>query len=177
MLLNLLRTSWHICVLRKGPQDLPYSFIFFWFALLINAGIAWGQFSLQQEVGLALTETMGLVAVSLLYVYALLYWMNGLDRYIQTISAMMMAGAMVILMVWPLVHVFLYVMQNHDQGSFVFLWANLSVLVLVIVANIWTLLISAHIFRHSLNQNFFIGLLVALGLIALHVLVYNLLHY
>jgi len=177
MVLNLLRTSWAICVLRKGPQDMPYSFIFFWLALLINAFIGWGQLSLQQEGGLALTETVGLVAVSLLYVYALLRFSGGMERYIQTISAMMIAGAMVVLLIWPIVHVFLYVMKNNEQGSFVFLWANLSVLILVVFANIWTLLISAHIFRHSLNQNFFVGLLVAIGLIAMHILVYNFLHY
>lgn len=172
---QLIHLFWQVCLLRKGPQDVPSSLFLLVVAITMNGLVAWGQLSMQEPALQALTETLALLGVSLAFVFLVLQ-IRGLQvRYVQTTTAWLFSTTIVILLVWPIVHLIMQIMEQYEQTSFPFLWANLSVLILVIFANIWSLLISAHILRHAVNASFWVGLMLALGMIALHILAFNVL--
>lgn len=150
---QLLRSFWEICLFQKAPQDLPYSRGLFVLLVLLgfvvdnlNLNIALPKVMVTSVLGVVSLHT-GLLLGSL---SALLVVMGYRARIIQTLTALLGTGVIISLLAMP---VLLIVGRSANEPGYFGL--------ILLLLNIWSLLITAHILRHALS----IGLLLA-GLLA-----------
>jgi hypothetical protein len=150
-----------LCLLRRAPQDLPASvtllkvLILVYLAVGVLVGAATGQ-------GLweALVQTLVDTALLLGLLYAGLRWLGRLPRFVQSASALLGSGALLNLLVLaPLA------MASGGDDSEVTGVAALLFLALLA----WSLVVTGHILRHTLDLPLVQGALIAIG--------YNLLAY
>ena len=162
---SLLRLFWEVCLLRKGPQDMPFSRELL--ALLIGAGLV------VDVVRLSLADTgMDLAGVLIFALAALglnLAFLAGLPvllgyraRIVQTLIAWF--GAMLLIGLVDLPLVLLLRISPELGAGVVFLFQLLV---------IWSLLVTMHILRHTLSINPVLAGVLTLGYFLLSVLLYN----
>ncbi len=162
---SLLRLFWEVCLLRKGPQDMPFSRELL--ALLIGAGLV------VDVVRLSFADTgMDLAGVLIFALAALglnLAFLAGLPallgyraRVVQTLIAWFGAMLLIGLVDLPLV---LLLRVSPELGAGVAFLFQLLV--------IWSLLVTMHILRHTLSINPVLAGVLTLGYFLLSVLLYN----
>ena len=147
----LLRLFIDICLLRAGPQDLPAA------PFLVGLTLAGYAFSglavlLPAEGG---ARAVGMVALDslllLAFVAALLRWRGHPARFRQTASALLGSGALLGLLLLPII-----ALSQAGEG----LAQLASPLWLVLFA--WSLTVTGHVLRHALQLPFPAGVLLAL---------------
>jgi len=152
-LLNLLVD---IALLRAGPQALPAS----QFLLLLTAllGLVTGTVVIVGAMGgpvqalLAQLLDLGLL-LGLLYMATTLSGRSG--RFLQAATALLGTGVLINLITMPLQ---LLIGDDPNQSSF----GGLAVLLYLLLIP-WTLLILAHVLRHTFEMRLGGGMLIALG--------------
>ncbi len=157
-MMQMLSTPWltivGICRLRLGPQDLPASFSFMIFTLLIYTVVN-GLISLVQNTSLETAMLAGFAEtiLSILLTSSLLYITRHPSRIMQTMTAVASTGSVIGLIAIPLIIWYQWQIKEHIIGiSFVLLLALI----------VWSLMVHAHILRHALTVSFFTGLTIAL---------------
>ncbi len=164
MIYSILKPFLQLCLLNRGPQDLPASTLLMAFALTayaaISALIAWpfygGQVSLLQT-GL---ELLLLTAYTRLAVQLARHP----GRFTQTLTALAGTGFLLGILLLPLV----YGMYRARAGAGDPGLAALGYLMVLV----WLLVVFGHIFRQALSlKHIGLGILVALGFILLSSLV------
>jgi hypothetical protein len=149
-MLLLVKTWLDLCLLRKGPQDLPASGYFLGLSLccyaLVSFLVASPSSGMAEAFRLALVD-IGMLAV---FVAALLYLQSKTGRINQTLSALAGSGSLLGLFALPLV---LLVNQGQPADQVPALLAGLWLSLLI-----WNLFVMAHIMRHALSSSFPIGL-------------------
>jgi len=144
-----------VCLLRRGPQDLPPSGLLLGLALvayyLVSALTAMAVYG----PGVGLLQA-GVEVITLAgYTYAGLQVAGRLARFWQTLIALAGTGTVIGLVMVPLV----YVLYPEASGN---LAAVASMVYLLLVG--WLLAVFGHIFRHALSFGHLgWGVLVALG--------------
>lgn len=137
----LLKQFFNICLLQKGPQDLPWSRQLLQIALLVYliGGVLalTTTLSLEQALPIMFVE----IGILLLYPWLCIKAFNQSARYIQMATALAGVGALFKLVSWPL---FGYVSSQAAT-----LPAAVSMMLLMIIT--WKLVVFAHIFRESFN--------------------------
>lgn len=162
---TLVRPFVEICVLRRGPQDLPVSTLLLGIMLVAHtvSSILLSAVTLNVWKALmaGITDTLlvALLTGSLLYVYRLQ------ARIVQTLTAMTGTGAIITLVAIPL-FTWLQSGQQAGQGS-----PLAALLVLGIIA--WSLGVSGHILRHALSIPYFLGILIAFAFFWISHTVFN----
>jgi len=146
-------TSWlQQCVLRRAPQDDPFSP-----AGLVGALLAYGLVDVLQAraasdwpvaLGMSLTDTL----IVILFSWLVLLVAKKPARLAQTLTALAGTGAMLGLLGVPLM-----LQAGAQQGGEPGALLVLGWLVLLV----WNISVQAHIFRHALSSRYGIGLLVA----------------
>jgi hypothetical protein len=153
-----------ICLLRRGPQDLPASTLLLGIALLAHAVmsslIAAVYYASGTSVLFGLTDTALLVFL----VGATLTFQRLQSRLVQTLSAFAGAGAILQLVALPLT-AWLVATRQAGQGT------HGAELILYALTG-WSWAISAHILRHALGIRFgpAFALAIVFFLIALNIL-------
>ena len=143
-----------ICLLRKGPQDIPTSMALLKLCLLGYglSGLLVLLLSTPAPVAiLQILLDLGLLA-GLLYLALLLR--RHPQRFEQTLSALTGTGTLMGLLALP---VMVWIVQQSPDGDI----ALPSLLLLGLMA--WSIAIMAHILRHALNTPIWAGALYALG--------------
>ena len=142
-----------ICLLRRGPQDLPFSGILLAITLIAHTVMS----VLLSTVALSATRALlsGVVDTVLLVVLtgALLYAQRRNTRVIQTLTALAGTGAIITLAALPVSGWLHGADQAAGEGGF-------AVLLLLILTG-WSLAVTGHIFRHALSVPYFLGLVLA----------------
>lgn len=149
-----------ICLLRRGPQDLPTSGILLAIALTAHTVVVMLFFTLYGNVVRALLsgllDTVLLTALTAL----VLYTQNKGARFVQTLTALAGTAAIITLISVPLTGWYL---AAEAQGS--------GAVMLLLVLMVWSLAIAGHILRHALSAPYFVGLLVAIGFAVVSIMV------
>lgn len=150
---TLVRPFVEICLLRRGPQDLPNSAVLLAIVLVAHTVMSMLLSAVTLDVWNALlagiTDTI-LVSVltgTLLYLHRLK------ARIVQTITAMTGTGAIISLVAIPL-FIWLHGAQQSGAGNPV-----AALLVLGLIA--WSLGVSGHILRHALSIPYVLGIVIA----------------
>ncbi len=152
----LLDVFLEICLLRRGPQDLPASP-----ALTVLSLAAYGLSGMVAVIAImplsmALPQTLLDLALVSGLSYLLLSLRGFGARFLQTLTALAGTGTLLNLVAWPL---FMWMGQEADtagQGS-----PLPSLLFLVLLG--WSIAIMAHIVRHALSSTRSMGLLCAMA--------------
>lgn len=149
-MLLLVKTWLDLCLLRKGPQDLPASGFFLGLSLGCYALVSWlvasPSFGVTDAARLALVDT-GMLAG---FVVLLLYLQSKTERIHQALSALAGSGSLMGLFALPLV---LLVDPGQPAAQVPALLAGVWLLLLI-----WNLFVMAHIIRHALSSSFAVGL-------------------
>lgn len=140
---ELLKRFFQICLLAKGPQDIPHSSILM--RVLLVVYFITGLLSMLPSVDMqqAVLEMALDLVVLLVFVWFCLQAFHKQARYVQTVSALAAIGALFQLLAWPLLA---YLEAGRQAGDPV---SELSLLLLLIVS--WNLAVYAHIFRESFS--------------------------
>jgi len=157
----LFDTFLDICLLRKGPQDLPWS----WNLLKITL-IAYALASLlllqvdinmaQADLGLGMALWMTLVDLGLLIglSYGVMNMLGYTARFTQTLTALAGTGALLTLLALPVMVWMEREIAANGGGLPSLLFLGLL---------IWSFAVMTHIIHHALSVPRWIGLLYALG--------------
>lgn len=147
-----------ICLLRRGPQDAPFSprllVAVCVLSLLLQLAIA----SVLGIEGDAIGAGLLGLAFNLGVLYALLALRGVRSRFVQTAIALTACAILFAILSVPIV--LLAGGKPPTPETMTPLQAVLGLLALPVV--VWKLVVDAHILRHSLNLPFFAGLLIAL---------------
>lgn len=139
----------NICLFKKGPEDLPYSYNLFRLLLIIAAGINFLMLVMQTNGLSALMQT--LVALVLICVFSgfILYLFGKPARFYQTTCALLGTDALINFLALPAVAT-----MTLEQGG-------LLVLLVFIGLIVWHWAITGHIISNALEKNLSFGLGVA----------------
>ena len=164
---SLIATLWRICLLRAGPQDLPYSPPLARTLVIVLVGLH--LIAVQWLDGKDGAMTLALFSLALLLgaPWLLLSWRDRAQRYAQTISAFAGAALIFNLILLP---VQLIMGDLPAPGSNV-LPTGLQVASVFFMLGLlaWSLSVSGHIWRHALDWPKAGGVLLALGLFVLEI--------
>ena len=144
--MSVMRTLFSIILLRRGPQDLPYSQRLLQWLIVIY--IATGVLVLQGgvETGEALANMVLDALIILFYTHLVLAALDKKPRFTQTASAMIGIGIVFHFLAWPAMAA-LSSTQTQETVDNVSTMASVTMLLLIS----WNLLVVAHIFRQALE--------------------------
>jgi len=155
----LFKEFFQICLLRRGPQDLPVSAELFCLVLLAYTAVS-TLLSLPTNT-LVLAVTSGLIEASLLLLisWLFLYLRSLPGRLLQTATALAGTGFIFSLFALPLFYWGVYFTSDPVVETLI------SLLVLALM--LWNIAVMTHILRHALSSSLILGLFGALTYIAL----------
>ncbi|MEN8260748.1 MAG: hypothetical protein ABFS02_09220 [Pseudomonadota bacterium] len=158
----LLRLFFDICLLRKGPQDLPVSRFLFYLTLIFY--VATG-FLLLMAAGwmMAATQIAAEFVLTGAFTYGILTFDRKKTRFVQTFTALLGTDAFIGLCAVPFSGA---VSDPAKIGPADLLMSGLM---------LWHLVVTGHIFRHALSRSLGYGLGAALALIFVTYMIMNVL--
>ena len=139
-----------ICLLQKGPQDIPYSVLLFRLTVAIYALISFMILILSTNWWLAIQQVLIGIVLTLTFTWLILSYTHKISRFYQTATALFGTDAMINFFAVPAL-----------ASLAIGMTAGFASLVLISLMA-WHWLVSGHVFRHALNINLFLGLGVAL---------------
>ncbi|WP_438971126.1 hypothetical protein [Methylophaga sp.] len=139
----LLQRFFQICLFKAGPADLPTSHWFLKSVCLIYFAVGVLVSRVDHNWPLSLAGSLADTILLLVVCWLLLLYRGFTGRFTQTATAMAGTGSIVGIVGLPLFWLF---RQVEGQGQLTSL-----VLLLVLVLIIWSLFITAHIFRSALE--------------------------
>ena len=92
MFANVLRITFDILLLKRGPQDLPVSQTLTMGAILAYFGLNFFLLNSGLPAGLAMLHAFLACGVLALYTHAILRWRQMSVRYMQTLAALLLTG-------------------------------------------------------------------------------------
>ena len=147
---EIIKLFFEICLLKKTPQDIPYSVWFFRMTIAIYALVSFMIIFLSAGWWSALQQVFVGIALIVVVTTIILVFANKTARFYQTATALFGTDAMINFFAVPALST---IATGHA--------AMLSSLVLIGLMA-WHWLICGHIFRHALSKNLMFGLGVAL---------------
>lgn len=167
-MIQLFRLFFDICLLQRGPRDVPASRWLFHFTVLAYLGssllllvLDGGPFW-QSVVKAALD-----LAVLMGIVQGVLYWRRLQDRVLQTLTALLGTGVVLALIALPVVRwLYLGAASGQVEALPAMLW---------LVMLVWNIVVIGHIMRHALEVQMVWGVLVGMGYLTVSVTLIELL--
>jgi hypothetical protein len=146
----LFNAAIELCLLRRGPQDLPASIHLLWLTTLLNmlAGVLMLMDG-QSNIGRAIAQTLFELVMMFGTLFFALRMQGRSQRFIQSATALMLSGFLLGMLVLPLVS---WVNQNHSIEAGMLFFAVFS----------WGIVVFGHILRHTFEFSLNIGLAIAL---------------
>ena len=157
---SLLRLLLDLCLLRRGPQEMPYSPRLT--RDLVLAGVACDLIYVAAlEVSGALPRVGFGLVMALLVPWLLLAWRQRKERYAQTLGALVGTGVLFTLMFLPLA---LWAQQHvPEPGVDSLSREQIAAGWLVLGLLGWRMAVNGHILRHALDLPRMAGLALAMG--------------
>lgn len=147
-MLRLIHVFWAIVRFSAGPQDLPYSVGLMRVVLVINWLCAYAVLQISPD-GTSLLRVLTETALSVAYIWPLLYFAGFGNRFTQTWTAWLASDALInLIAIAPL---YWQVTQPSNWNSLLLLGLSL-----------WNLAVYGHIFRQALGRGW--GLSIGLAL-------------
>jgi len=143
-----LKLFFGICLLKKGPQDIPVSSCLLFLLIPIYAIISFLILALSTDTFNALVQIFVEILLVLGFSKVILYFARKPERYLQTTCALMATDTLISLFAFPAM--VSLVGQNSALAFF-------SIMLLMF----WHWIVSGHIFSHAVEQPLTFGLGVA----------------
>lgn len=143
-LLNLFVS---ICLLRKGPQDVPFSYLLFTVAIFCYCVIDISSYMIIMTEKRALTFSSVIpfritrILLNMVVIVLLMWLLRYQSRILQTLTAIAGCGAVITVLLLP----FSYFSSGTLLGVYAFAVA--------VAIMLWSLLVYAHIFRQALSTS------------------------
>ncbi|MGB7452707.1 MAG: hypothetical protein WBM36_11335 [Lysobacterales bacterium] len=139
--------------LRGGPQNLPASWplVILLLAAYLVQNLVTGQ---QLEDPNAAAKSLLAVCLQICVLTGLLFWRKHLERFAQTMSALVSVGIFFNIITWALLS---FSDPTQNQPLLALVWFAVF---------IWSLFVDAHIYRHSLSVPLAVGMLVTVLILA-----------
>jgi hypothetical protein len=150
-----------LCLLRRGPQDVPASPVLLKLSLLAYAGVGLLVLLVSTEPLTALVQTLLDVVLLTGLTYTILSFQKYGARFGQTLIALTGSGTLLGLVALPVV---VWLEGEAAAGGDVELPSLLFLLLLG-----WSIAVMAHILRHALSTTHWMGLLYALAYLAVSI--------
>jgi hypothetical protein len=155
-LLGLTYTLFDISFLRKGPEDLPHSWIvLYWCVALWSAGLLCVTVLLQNFTSQDSVISIVSWLLSLVCYGAVLAFMGQQNRMLQTLSAIIGTGAVITFGMLAAL-----VLLTPFLGGRIASFAAIAVL-------IWSIPVKGHIIARAIDRSMYTGFLIALGVFVL----------
>lgn len=145
----VLRLFWDICLLRRPPQDIPYSQALLNVLLLIYAVVALLALSPTDDIQHTLLEVAVQIGLVAIFVWGMLALTGHSARFKQTLCAFLGTDALISVLALPALAI-----GQAEAGN--------GTMIVVLVLMLWNWVVVGHIIRHALSQSFAVGLNVAL---------------
>lgn len=169
---SVLAGLWQICLFNQGPQHLPYNPSLLLGFVIFNVLLGWYQFAQAFYIVQAFALSVIYVSVSALFAYVVLYLRKKIERFVQTLMALV--GTTIILNLMLLIALQILIksglLNTLAQSRFILVLFGLYALAI----NVWTVGINGHIFKNALDLTLLQGILVGIALGAAYFLVYQL---
>ncbi len=152
-----------ICLLRRGPQDVPAS------AALLTAVLgAYGISSMlvllvSSQAATAIIQALLDVGLLAALTYTLLNLSGYQARFVQTLTTLAGTGTLLGLIALPLV-LWMSRTASDEGGS-----GAASLLFLLLL--VWSIAVMSHVLRHALSTSRWVGLLYTFGYLAISMMV------
>ena len=153
-MMALLNLFWGICLLRKGPQDLPASRHLLVMVILlgilidlVNLSVALPEVQLPAMLGMSLSYSLVLITT----LSVLLYLLGYAARILQTLTALFATGVVISLCSLP----FIIVIGTIERPSMFSL--------IILALQIWSLVVASHILSKALNVHMLMAGVLAFG--------------
>lgn len=143
-----------ICLLRKGPQDLPNSSVLLTLCLIFYTLLDVLLTVQTRPFTDALLVSLVDVGFLLLVTALILKQHRHIERLGQTMTALFGSGVILGILIFPLVY---GGVQNQHES-----WIQQIVILLFLVMVIWNVAVLAHIVRHSISTSMGIGIIIAI---------------
>lgn len=137
--LNLL---FNICLLKKGPQDIPHSLLLFRLSMLGYAIISFLLIQISVDGFNALLQVGVELLIIISFTGLVLFITNKRKRFLQTACALFGADALISVLAMPVIAT-LTIDNSNVLASFTML-----------ALMIWSWLVITHIIRHAINKSF-----------------------
>lgn len=139
----LLQRFFQICLFKAGPADIPASHWLFKLVLLIYFLVGVVVSQIDHEFIISLVASLADTALLIATCWFLLRIRGLGSRFLQTVTAMAGTGSVLGVIGIPVFWLFRQV-EPHGQLTSL-------VLLMVLVVMIWSMLVTAHIFRNALD--------------------------
>lgn len=153
---KLINVFVNICLLRAGPQDLPASS----FLMLLTAVL--GLMTGTVVLGSAFNNPFEALLAQLMdLIFLVLFLRLGLTykrieaRFLQSATALFGCGVLINIAIMPV-----QLMMGGDPAASAL--GQVGVLFFLLLS-VWTLVVIAHVFRHTFETNFLAGSMLAIG--------------
>lgn len=153
-MLELLKLFYQLCLLKKSPQDIPYSWILNRLLILIYILISFLLFLMSASVFKAGLQVCTDLFIIIIFTRLLLWWVHKPERYQQTLSALLGSDALISFIALPATASLLVPTASSTLSVFA--------LLMIILLMLWHWVIIGHIFRHALSQTISFGLGISL---------------
>ncbi|CAM2986030.1 hypothetical protein [Legionella worsleiensis] len=174
MLASLFLVYWNLVRFRVTPDQTPYSHflmaISMLFLILVMI-LQWSFSALEFSDDLLMTAliAMSLVLSFVLYTLAILYFRGLGARWVQTVTCLCSAHAIIHLLAFPLFVFDPYLVQTTLKNPLVLFFAVIYLFV-TLGLSLWQFVLTAFIYKSALNSTQVQSVLAAFGLIAVNVL-------
>jgi len=161
----LFKRFWDICLLRKGPEDVPYSLPLL--GLLFILGFVLDNL----RINLLLPEVTPFQLAGVLFVHTLLMILLSMillmlfgyrARIVQTLSAFAGTGVILSALLLPFDYITSLNPKNFTMAS-----------TIVLFVQIWSLVIAGHILASALSVHRLTGVIIAVGYLILGLVAFN----
>lgn len=151
-MIEIIMRLFEICLLKKGPQDLPVSAWLLRFLLVFYALVNFLILYINAGWSMALMQLVVEIILVLGFAWLLLTVVHKPERYIQTACALLGTDALISFFAIPAVATLI---SGRDIGIEMAFLAMLGLM-------LWHWAVTGHIIRHAISKPLFIGMMVAL---------------
>lgn len=153
-LFAILNTFFDLCLLRLAPQDLPFSTFLLGAVLVLDLLFSWVLGAIANAPAQAWLQAVVGILVMVIFTCGVLRLKQYGPRCLQTLTALSGVNLLLTLIALPLAGWSAQVEPNQEAALLTaLLWFALI---------IWSLVITAHIFKHALSTNTTVSMMVTL---------------
>ncbi|MCF6250310.1 MAG: hypothetical protein L3J75_03425 [Methylococcaceae bacterium] len=145
---ELIKLFFSICLLKKGPQDIPASIWLLRLLIIVYVCVNFLILIISTDVFNAVLQVFVEVLLILGLTWMILFFASKLARFQQTVSALMATDALISFLALPAMATLV------GQGTAMAFFA-------IVLLMLWQWLVSGHIFNNALDQPFTFGLGIA----------------
>ena len=162
-MIPLFKLFLDICLLRRGPQDVPASATLFAMVLVASLLIDVIVVASRSPVDEALLMVLINTSTMLLVVFILLRILGHAARSLQTLTALLGTGVIISCLLLPMLAMNAIFATESSMFEF-----------FLVAFNFWSLVIITHILRHALEITLFPAAVLAIGYVMLSFSLVNL---